>query len=216
VPSGEYRITAEAGLSGALHGIGGADVLERFACAPGPAGWRYAATRYEAEVGAGAEVGKVDVTVDARWRHGRVELRTGAWLLRGGVAGRDVLWVRAGTDGQAAAEQSTPAAGFWAASPAFLVTTARMLALSPGEVSTVALLGVTGDALAARTVRQRWTLLDVTDHPTDTRALPVERYEVADLDTGLVAEAHVAGDVVLSAPGVELLMLDGPPTLDPR
>lgn len=209
MPSGEYRITAEAGLSGALHGTGGADVEERFACAPGPAGWRYAATRYDS----GTEVGKVDVTVDARWRHGRVELRTRAWSLRGGVAGRDVLWVRSGTDGRAAAEQSAPAAGFWAASPAFLVTTARMLALAPGGASTVALVGVTGDALAARTVRQRWTLLDVTDHPTDTRALPVERYEIADLDTGLVAVAHLAGDVVLSAPGVELRTLDGPPTL---
>ncbi len=213
MPKGEYRIGGDAGLLGDGHGEAGAGLLETFSCAPGPAGWRYVASLRDAASGIAG--GRVDVTVDSRWRHGRVELRAGGWLLRGGVAGPNVLWVRSGVDGTDAAEQTATAAGFWGVSPAFLVTTARMLALEPGQQTSVALIAVAGDALATRTVRHRWTLLDVTDHPTDLRPLRVERYEVADLDTGSVAEIHLAGDVVLSAPGVELLTLDGPPTVEP-
>jgi hypothetical protein len=77
------------------------------------------------------------------------------------------------------------------------------------------LVAIEGDALAARTVRQRWSLLDVAEHTTEVRPLRVERFQVADLDTGVAGEVHLAGDVVLSAPGVELNALDGPPTLDP-
>ena len=210
MPKGEYQVGGDAGLLGDGHGDASAGLLEAFSCAPGPVGWRYVGELRDAASGAGG--GRVDVTVDSRWRHGRVELRTGGWLLRGGVAGPNVLWVRSGADGTDAAEQSAPAAGFWGASPVFLVTTARMLALEPGQQTSVALVAVTGTALATRTVRHRWTLVDITDHPADLRPLRVERYEVADLDTGSVAEVHLAGDVVLSAPGVELLNLDGPPT----
>lgn len=189
MPSGEYQ--REQGI-------------ERFSCAPGPVGWRYVASVHDAA--SGTETGRVDVTVDARWRQVRTELRAGGWTLRGGVAGPQVLWVRGD------AEHAAAAAGFCGGSPAFLVTTARMLALDPGAVTSVALVEVAGDALATRTVRQRWSLLEVTEHPADLGPLRVERYEVADLDTGSAGEVHLAGDVVLAAPGVELVALEGPPT----
>jgi len=204
VPTGEYVLQPESHTGGPV-------LVERFSCAPGPAGWRYAATVHE-EAG-GTARSKVDVTVDARWRQARVELRTGAWLLRGGVAGRELLWVRGGVDGTGATEYAEPAVAFTGTSPAFLVTTARMLGLAPGESASVALVAIAGDALAARTVRQRWTCVDVTEHDADLGSLRVERFDVADLDTGVVAEVHVAGDVVLAAPGVELRSLEGPPNV---
>lgn len=183
--------------------------VERFSCAPGPVGWRYAAT---VEDDSGAVFGRVDVTVDARWRQARVELRSGPWMLRGGVAGRELLWVRSGSDGADAAEFAETAVAFTGTSPAFLVTTARMLAGKSADLTCVA---VAGDALATRIARQRWTAVDVTEHDTDLGPLRVERYQVADLDTGEVAEIHVAGDVVLAAPGVELRALEKPPHQTP-
>jgi hypothetical protein len=193
VPAGEYQL--------------GDELVERFSCAPGPVGWRY--------VGTGSDGGRVDVTVDARWRQVRVDLRTGSWTLRGGVAGRELLWVRGGVDGTDAAEHAAPAAAFTGRSPVFLIVTARMLGLEPGGSTTVALVEIAGDALATRAVRQRWTLHDITEHQADLGVLRVERYEVADLDTGEVGEVQLAGDVVLAAPGVELAALDGPPNQPP-
>ncbi len=210
MPTGEYLVDQSAGLVAIpSHGGGPPATVERFSCAPGPAGWRYTASAHEPATGAAR--GRVDVTVDARWRPVRVELRVGSWWLRGGHTGREVLWVRGGEE---AREYSAEALGFGGASPAFLISTGRALRLEVGASASVALVAVTGDALATRTVRQRWSLQEIAEHVTDLRPLRVERYEVADLDTGVVAEVHLAGDVVLSAPGVELLALDGPPTAE--
>jgi hypothetical protein len=190
---------------------GGPILVERFSCAPGPVGWRYAAT--VAEEATGVVRGRVDVTVDARWRQARVELRAGAWLLRGGVAGRELLWVRGGADGAGATEHAEVAAAFTGTSPAFLVTTARMLGLVAGESASVELVAITGDALATRTVRQRWSYVEGTEHKADVGPLRVARFAVADLDTGTVGDVYLAGDVVLAAPGIELRSLESPPNL---
>ena len=90
---------------------------------------------------------------------------------------------------------------------------AHSLRLTLGERAVVRLVAVTGPALATRTVDQRWTLGEISTHETETAPLPVERYEVAWLDTGLVDEVHLAGDVILAAPGIELTDLESPPTL---
>ena len=58
---------------------------------------------------------------------------------------------------------------------------------------------------------QGWALVDVTDHETDTTPLRVERYEVADLATAERRVVHLAGDVVLDAPGLELAELESAP-----
>ena len=189
MPTGTYELA------------GGA--VESFSCAAGPAGWRY--------VGTGAS-GRVDVTLDGAGRQVRVELAAGGWTLRGGVAGREVAWVRAGA-GSEPAERSAEAAGFAGASPAFLVAAVRLLRLRPGSRARLRLVAVTGAALATRVVEQGWELVGVTSHPTETGPLPVGRYRVADLETGEVGEVHVAGDVVLAAPGVELARLESAPTL---
>jgi hypothetical protein len=173
---------------------------EAFSCAAGPAGWRYVAPG-------------VDITVDGGGRQVRVALAAGGWSLRGGVAGPSVLWVRS-SPADPGAEQSSAAAGFTGGSPGFLVAATRLLRLTPGARARLRLVEVSGAALATRVVEQGWELAGVTSHPTELGPLPVGRYLVADLDTGSVSDVHVAGDVVLAAPGVELTELGSPPTQD--
>jgi hypothetical protein len=188
--------------------------VEVFSCAPGPSGWRYVSQTYTA---LNEPLGRVDVTVDAAWRQVRVQVTGGGWTLRGGLVGPDAVWVRSPADaalgGDEGAEQTATAAGFTGRSPAFAVVTARLLGLSLLDRRRVRLVGVTEPACVALPVDEGWALVDVTEHATDTGALPVERYEVADLATAERRVVHLAGDVVLEAPGLELFDLESPPTL---
>jgi hypothetical protein len=207
VPSGTY-----------LHLDDGLE--ERFRCAPGAGGWRYLGER--------ADGARADLTVDGAWRQIRVELAAAGWLIRGGRVGRrEVLWVRTGgrpaergpgeaeipTAGAAESEHSAAAAAFLGDSPGFLVAVARSLRLDPGEDAVVPLVRVSGPALAALTVTQRWRLVEIRTYDTELAPLPVERYEITDVATGERSVVHLAGDVVLEAPGIELTGLDAPPTL---
>ncbi|MCD0451205.1 hypothetical protein LO762_18670 [Actinocorallia sp. API 0066] len=167
---------------------------EEFQCAPGPAGWRYVAPG-------------VDLTVDSRWRPVRLELRTPDWTLRGGCAGREVLWVRGDR------EHTAEAHGFLGESPGFLVAVARSLRLEAGGSADVPLVVIEGAALATRLVAQRWSLLSVDTHETDLGPLPVEHWRAADLQTAEARDFHLAGDVVLAADGLELESLESPPNL---
>lgn len=178
------------------------EVDERFHCAPGAGGWRYVSERAD---GLGT-----DLTVDARWRQIRVQLSSGDLLVRGGVSGREALWIRGGE------ERAAESAGFLGESPAFLVAVARSLRLEPGAHKEVKLVRLSGAALAALTVTQRWLLADVTGYETETEPLPVERYEVTDLSTAEIGTVHLAGDIVLEAPGIELTNLESPPSLSTR
>ena len=178
--------------------------VEVFSCAPGPSGWRYVSQTYTPS---NEPLGRVDVTVDAAWRQVRVQLTSGDWTLRGGVVGPDAVWVR----GESGDEQSAPAVGFTGRSPAFLVATARLLGLSLLDRRRLRLVGVTEPSLAALPVDEGWALVDVESHETETGPLTVERYEVADLATAERRVVHLAGDVVLEAPGIELVDLESPP-----
>ncbi|ACY99583.1 hypothetical protein [Thermomonospora curvata] len=191
-----------------LHLSGEEPLEEHFECAPGPGGWRY--------VGERPDGARVDLTVDGRWRQIRVELATPSWLIRGGTAGHDLLWVRHPAAGDAAPdEHGVRAAGFLGDSPAFLVAVARWLRLEPGRDAPVRLVRIQGPSLAALTVDVRWHLAEIETHQTETVPLPVERHEITDLSTGETRTVHLAGDVVLAAPGIELTDLDSPPNLSP-
>ncbi|GAA2424119.1 hypothetical protein GCM10010191_40430 [Actinomadura vinacea] len=176
---------------------------EHFQCAPGAGGWRY--------VGQRADGLRVDLVVDARWRQIRVELAAPHWWIRGGVTGNEVAWVRGG--GAEATEHAERAIGLLGESPAFLVAVARTLRLPEKEHRTVRLVQVTGPALSTLTVDRRWRLAGTSTYETETEPLPVERHEVTDLATGEVDVVHLAGDVVLDAPGIELTTLESPPSL---
>jgi hypothetical protein len=173
------------------------DVAERFSCAPDGGGWRYSAER--------SDGGTIELIADGRWRPARLQVTAGEHVLRGGAAGAELLWVTAGR------ERSARAAGFLGDSPGLLVAVARSLGLAEGERADVRLLLLTSPALAVRTVPQRWALTEIAWHDADGDRLPVERYEITDLETGEVSELHLAGDVVVAAPGIELTELEDPP-----
>ncbi len=48
--------------------------------------------------------------------------------------------------------------------------------------------------------------------PLTTAPLIVDEYQVSALDTGERHTVHIAGDVVLAAPGIELEHLETPPS----
>ncbi len=184
---------------------------ERFSCAPGPAGWRYTAQTFAVD---GSPNGSIDLTLDSLSRPLRLELRLGGWQLRGGALD-GLTWVRTHSDdpaGQHAREGSDRAHAFAGRSPAFLIATARLLRLRPGGSARLRVVALTDPVLAPRTFDQGWTLDGIESHPTDNGPLEVERYRVADLATGEEGLVHLAGDVVLAAPGIELEQLESPPS----
>lgn len=210
--------------------VGGETVaLERFSCAGGPSGWRYVG---EVVGPNGRSVhGRIDLTVDSRWRQIRLEVRSAGVRLRGGVTGREVTWVRlpergapptplvdiwlaaAGTVGR---EESERAVGFAGRSPALTIATARLLDLPLLGRARVRLVALGEPTLGTQVVDEGWALVDVTDHDTDSGPLRVERYEVADVATTARRVVHLAGDVLLDAPGIELRDLDSPPNQPAR
>ncbi|MER5642744.1 hypothetical protein ABT095_38130 [Kitasatospora sp. NPDC002227] len=183
---------------------------ERFSCAPGPAGWRYVSKTYAPD---GALLATTDLTLDSRSRPLRLELRAGGWQVRGGAVD-GVAWVRtdaADPSGAEGIEGYDRAHAFTGSSPAFLIATARLLRLEPGASTRIRLVAFTDPVLAPRTLDQSWLLQSVETHETDSGPLQVEQYQVADLATGEQGLVHLAGDVVLAAPGIELEELDTPP-----
>ncbi|QDY77014.1 hypothetical protein [Streptomyces qinzhouensis] len=185
---------------------------EHFQCATGPSGWRYVS---RTTTPAGDQAGSVDLAVDDLGRPVRLELHTGSWQVRG-AALNGVTWVRTDPTGAHADEGTARAHAFTGTSPAFLVATARLLRLTPGSPATrVRLVAFTDPVLAPLTVDQSWALLDSEAHATDNGPLVVDAYQVNALDTGEQHTVHIAGDVVLAAPGIELEQLDSRPSVFP-
>jgi hypothetical protein len=196
---------------------------ERFHCAPGPSGWRYvsqlttpsdtAPTTPGGAPGARTAAGSVDLALDDRGRPIRLELHASGWQVRG-AALDGVTWVRTDPTGDHATEGNVRAHAFTGSSPAFLIATARLLRLTPDASATrVRLVAFTDPVLAPRTLDQSWALLTREAHATDNGPLAVEEYQVTALDTGEQHTVHLSGDVVLSAPGIELEDLESPPSV---
>ena len=118
--------------------------------------------------------------------------------------------------GEHATEGNVQAHAFTGSSPAFLIATARLLRLTPDSPSKrVRLVRFTDPVLAPRTLDQSWSLQKIEAHATDNGPLSVAEYQVGDLDTGEQHTVHIAGDVVLAAPGLELEDLETPPSVFP-
>ncbi|MEU3347867.1 hypothetical protein ABZ723_23285 [Streptomyces sp. NPDC006700] len=183
---------------------------EHFQCAPGPSGWRYVS---QVTSPSGTHLGSVDLALDDLGRPLRLELHAGSWQVRG-AALDGVTWVRTDPTGIHATEGTARAHTFTGTSPAFLVATARLLRLTPSSSATrVRLVAFTDPVLAPRTVDQSWALLEREAHATDNGPLTVDEYQVTALDTGEQHTVHIAGDVVLAAPGIELDDLQSPPSV---
>ncbi|MGW0777593.1 hypothetical protein ACWD01_28985 [Streptomyces sp. NPDC002835] len=182
---------------------------EHFQCAPGPSGWRYVS---RTTTPSGDEAGSLDLALDELGRPIRLELHASSWQIRG-AAIDGVTWVRTDPTGTDAREGNAPAHAFTGTSPAFLVATARLLRLAPGAPATrVGLVAFTDPVLAPLTVDQSWALINSEAHTTDNGPLTVDEYQVSALDTGEQHAVHIAGDVVLAAPGIELEDLESPPS----
>ncbi|WP_031015886.1 hypothetical protein [Streptomyces sp. NRRL F-5727] len=185
---------------------------EHFHCAPGPSGWRYVS---RLTTPAGDHRGSVDLALDELGRPIRLELHAQSWQVRG-AALDGVTWVRTDPTGTHATEGNVRAHAFTGTSPAFLIALTRLLRLTPGAPETrVRLVAFTDPVLAPLTVDQSWALLRSETHPTDEGGLIVDEYQVSTLDTGERHTVHIAGDVVLAAPGIELEDLDTPPSVFP-
>ncbi|GED86652.1 hypothetical protein [Streptomyces sp. 6-11-2] len=183
---------------------------EHFQCAPGPSGWRYVS---QLTAPSGAHHGSVDLALDDLGRPIRLELHAGGWQVRG-AALDGVTWVRTDPTGIHATEGTARAHAFTGTSPAFLIATARLLRLTPSASATrVRLVAFTDPVLAPRTVDQSWALVEREAHATDSGPLTVDEYQVTALDTGEQHTVHIAGDVVLAAPGIELEDLQSPPSV---
>ncbi|MFF3000343.1 hypothetical protein ACFVTC_38260 [Streptomyces sp. NPDC057950] len=182
---------------------------EHFHCAPGPSGWRYVS---QLTAPSGDHAGSVDLALDELGRPIRLELHAASWQVRG-AALEGVTWVRTDPTGTEAAEGNVRAHAFTGTSPAFLVATARLLRLTPtGPATRVRLVAFTDPVLAPRTLDQSWALVSRETHGTDNGPLTVDAYQVTALDTGEQHAVHLAGDVVLAAPGIELEHLETPPS----
>ncbi|MBD0708679.1 MULTISPECIES: hypothetical protein [unclassified Streptomyces] len=185
---------------------------EHFHCAPGPSGWRYVS---QTTTPSGDHRGSVDLAVDELGRPLRLELHAAGWQVRG-AALDGVTWVRTDPTGTDATEGTVRAHAFTGTSPAFLVALTRLLRLTPASPETrVRLVAFTDPVLAPLTLDQSWALLGSEAHPTDNGPLMVDEYQVSGLETGERHTVHIAGDVVLAAPGIELEALDTPPSLFP-
>lgn len=191
------------------HHSGELVAVETFACAPGPQGWRYVGEVTDPD---GVPLGRVDVAVDANWRPVRAEVSSGGWVVRAGVAGGEVLYVRLPAGAVAPGDDHTvTAAGVTGRSPAFAIATSRLLSLKPQEKRRIRLLAVTEPSAGVRITDEGWALVEVSEHDTGTEPLVVRRYEVADLATGDRTGWSIAGDVVVEGPHVELADLQSPP-----
>ncbi len=201
MPAGTYEHRGDGGR---------VRLVERFRCAAEGSGWRYTSRLFTPD---GADAGAVDVTVDLTGRPLRVAVDIGGWSLRGGRSGPDLLWVRRPVEraagGADPVEHRERAHGFCGISPAFLVAAAAAVPRT-GQRLPLRLVSLS-DALATVRSDQRWRLTGVRSQPAGGAALEVSAYDVVDVDTGDRRTVHIAGDVVLAAPGIGLTGLDSPP-----
>lgn len=171
-----------------LSGHDGPYAVERFRCDGSGDDWRYEATREH--LSTGATLGRIELQLTGSTT--RLHAEGGGWVLRGAAGAGEVLWRRGEQESTAAGD------GFTGSSPAFLVAGSRR---GPDRLR---LIEVTEPVLATRSVLQQWAAQDESERD----GVRVRRYEVDDLATGERRVVHLAGDVVVDAPGVRLVELD--------
>lgn len=170
MPSGTYEMTSGE--------------TESFRCAPGPAGWRYFATRGDAII---------DLTVDASWHPVRVRLHRGDHVLV--LVARDDRFVGERDGGPLDLD---PAELVDFPSPGFKAAIANRL-VQGGEV---AALIVEPETLEVRRELRRYDALGTAEVATRVGSFGAVRWRAPD------GEFAVAGDVAVAGKGFELLTYD--------
>ena len=160
---------------------------------------------------AGEHAGTVDLALDDLGRPIRLELHAASWQVRG-AALDGVTWVRTDPTGTHAQEGNVARTPSPALPPPSSSPLPGSCACPPANATRVRLVALTDPVLAPRTLDQSWSLVETEAHATDNGPLAVDEYQVGEVDTGEQHPVHIAGDVVLAAPGIELEELESPPS----
>jgi hypothetical protein len=179
MPIGRYLV---------MDGEGRAVGTEEFRCAPGPAGWRYAASVVTNDPEPHGEV--IDLVVDTDWRPVRLRIDTGSHHLLASPAGDRLTGA---LDGQPLDEPFGPGVEIDYLSPCFNAVTVRRLDRT-ADIDVVYLEPVT---CRPSRVRQRYERGPEEDVDTSVGRFRARRWRYTALDTGWTGLLWVAGDVVV-------------------
>ncbi|MEX2457958.1 MAG: putative glycolipid-binding domain-containing protein [Actinomycetota bacterium] len=188
MPIGTYRVMDGEGVPNGE--------VERFRCAPGPAGWRSVSEIDAVEPHPHAET--VDITVDADWRPVRLRLDTGEHQLLARPAG-DRLEID--LDGERRDLDWDPETELDYRSPAFNAVTVNRLHRASVTAADLSVVFFEPFTCEPRIVPQRYELLDDGPVTTPVGEFQAERWRYTALDTGWTRAVWIAGDVVVAYEG---------------
>ena len=180
MPVGRYTV-----MDGSGRPVG----TEDFRCAPGPAGWRYAASIVTTEPEPHREI--VDFVVDSSWRPVRLRIDTESHQLSLALQGDRLVGTR---DGRQVDEPFGPETEIDYLSPCFNAVTANRLSGS-AEIDVVFLKPVTCEPVR---MRQRYERLGEERVSTPVGTFAAIAWQYTALDSGFNRRLWVAGDVVVA------------------
>jgi hypothetical protein len=176
---GRYRV-----LDGEDRPVG----TEEFRCAPGPSGWRYAASVTTSVPHPHGEL--VDLVVDRSWRPVRLRLDTGEHQLVVTRSGDRLSGIR---DGRPIEIPFGPETELDYLSPCFNAVTALRL----GRTADIDVVYLEPVKCEPRSVRQRYERVGDEDVDTPVGRFRASRWQYTALDSGWSRPMWVAGDVVV-------------------
>jgi hypothetical protein len=171
-----------------MDGRGTAVGTEEFRCAPGPAGWRYAASISTSSPDPHAEL--VDFVVDSRWRPVRLRIDTGSHHLLASPEGDRLTGIR---DGEPMDVPFGPEVELDYLSPSFNAVTALRLGRS-ADIDVVYLEPVTCEPVR---MRQRYERGEEEAVDTAAGRFRATRWQYTALGSGWSRPFWLAGDVVV-------------------
>jgi hypothetical protein len=184
MPVGRYTV---------MDGNGRPVGTEEFRCAPGPAGWRYAANIRTAVPDLHGEI--VDFVVDSSLRPVRLRIDTESHQLSLSVRGDRLVGAR---DGEPLDEPFGPETELDYLSPCFNAVTARRLGRT-AEIDVIYLEPVTCQPVR---MRQRYELLGDQRLETPVGAFDATAWRYSALDSGFTRPFWTAGEIVVAYEGV--------------
>jgi hypothetical protein len=166
---------------------------EDFRCAPGPSGWRYAASITTTVPEPHGEL--VDLVVDRSWRPVRLRIDTGEHQLLASPTGDRLTGI---LDGEPFDVGFGPEVDLDYLSPSFNAVTANRLG-GTAELDIVYLEPVTCRPVP---VRQRYELIGDANVDTPVGRFGATRWQFTALDSGFSRPMWLAGDVIIRFEGL--------------